>query len=47
MKTQIDNYFLGISDEDLRQQKMQVRKVKQDTVNMLRSESKKLIRHGF
>ena len=47
MNERLQNYFLGISDSDLRQQKMQVRKVRIATNAMLRSEAKTLIRQGY
>ena len=42
-----EQYFLNTSAEDLRHHKAQVRKVKQDTANLLRAESKRLIERGF
>ena len=42
-----EQYFLGITDEDIKAHKKLVRKVKQNTAYLLRTECKKLIKQGF
>jgi len=42
-----EQYFLGISQADIRQQKQHVRRVRKVTTNMLRAEGKRLIERGF
>lgn len=42
-----EKYFLGITDEDVKQHKAQVRKVRVATNSLLRNESKRLIKRGY
>jgi len=47
MKEQISNFFLNISQDDIRQQKQHVCRVRKVTTNMLRAEGKRLIERGY
>ncbi len=47
MKTQIDNFFSGITDEDEKQIKQIFKRVRINTNVMLRNAAKSLIQRGY
>ena len=47
MKPNFENYFLGISDEDIKLHKLQVREVRKRTGIMIRDERNRLIKKGW
>lgn len=43
-KDKLDNYFLDITEVDIKQSKILAKMIRQDTANMIRSEAKKIQR---